>query len=206
MADERTSIPPIPESRAVARKRTRISVVWVIPIIAAVGAWVAISRIESEGPKIEIIFGSAEGLEAGKTRIEYKGVEVGTITAIRLTDDHQRVIATAQMTPRTEQFLVEDTEFWVVRPRISGANVSGFGTLISGAYIGVEIGVSKEPKREFVALETPPVVTGGAAGRFFVLRSPDLDHSIRERRCSSDDYRSDRSHLTSSTRTASALT
>ena len=99
MADERTSIPPIPESRAVARKRTRISVVWVIPIIAAVGAWVAISRIESEGPKIEIIFGSAEGLEAGKTRIEYKGVEVGTITAIRLTEDHQRVIATAQMTP-----------------------------------------------------------------------------------------------------------
>jgi len=78
------------------------------------------------------------------------------------------------MTPRTEQFLVEDTEFWVVRPRISGANVSGLGTLISGAYIGVEIGVSKEPKREFVALETPPVVTGGAAGRFFVLRSPDL--------------------------------
>jgi paraquat-inducible protein B len=175
MADERTSIPPVPESRAVARKRTRISVVWVIPIIAAVvGAWVAISRIESEGPKIEIIFGSAEGLEAGKTRIEYKGVEVGTITAIRLTEDHQRVIATAQMTPRTEQFLVEDTEFWVVRPRISGANVSGLGTLISGAYIGVEIGVSKEPKSEFVALETPPVVTGGAAGRFFVLRSPDL--------------------------------
>src|ERR1700736_3687987 len=98
MADERSSIPPIPESRAVARKRTRISVVWVIPIIAAVvGAWVAISRIESEGPKIQIIFGSAEGLEAGKTRIEYKGVEVGTITAIRLTEDHQRVIATAQM-------------------------------------------------------------------------------------------------------------
>ena len=50
----------------------------------------------------------------------------------------------------------------MVRPRISGANVSGLGTLISGAYIGVEIGVSKEPKREFVALETPPVITGGA--------------------------------------------
>jgi hypothetical protein len=56
MADVRTSTPPIPESRVVARKRTRISVVWVIPIIAAVvGAWVAISRIESEGPKIQIV-------------------------------------------------------------------------------------------------------------------------------------------------------
>jgi paraquat-inducible protein B len=128
MADERTSIPPVPESRAVARRKTPISVVWVIPIIAAVvGGWVAISRIESEGPKIHIVFGSAEGLEAGKTKIEYKGVEVGTITTIRLTEDHQRVIAIAQMTPKTEPFLVDDTEFWVVRPRISGANVSGLG-------------------------------------------------------------------------------
>jgi len=84
------------------------------------------------------------------------------------------VIATAQMTPRTEEFLVEDTRLWVVRPRISGANVTGLGTLISGAYIGMEIGSSKEPKRDFVALETPPVVTGNAPGRFFVLKTSDL--------------------------------
>ena len=84
------------------------------------------------------------------------------------------MIATAQMTPKTEDFLVEDTQFWVVRPRISGANVTGLGTLISGAYIGIEIGSSKEPKRDFVALETPPVVTGDAPGRFFVLKTSDL--------------------------------
>lgn len=181
--------------------------VWVIPIIAAVvGAWVAISRIESEGPKIEIIFGSAEGLEAGKTRIEYKGVEVGTITAIRLTEDHQRVIATAQMTPRTEQFLVEDTEFWVVRPRISGANVSGLGTLISGAYIGVEIGVSKSRNANSWRSKRRRWSRAALQDASSCCGVPTWDHSIRERRCSSDDYRSDRSHLTSSTRTASALT
>ena len=104
------------------------------------GVWVAVTRIRSEGPKITIVFQSAEGLEAGKTKIHYNGVDIGTITAIRLSDDHEHVIATAQMTPKTEDFLVEDTQFWVVRPRISGANVTGLGTLISGAYIGVEIG------------------------------------------------------------------
>ena len=62
----------------------------------------------------------------------------------------------------------------MVRPRISGANVTGLGTLISGAYIGLEIGSSKETKRDFVALETPPVVTGDVPGRFFVLKTPDL--------------------------------
>src|SRR5260370_1093297 len=166
MVDEQTPLPPVPESRAIAKRQTRLSPVWIIPIVAAaVGAWVAVTRIRSEGPKITIVFPSAEGLEADKTKIHYKGVDVGTIKTIRLSDDHQRVIATAQMAPRTEGFLVEDTKFWVVRPRISGATVSGLGTLISGAYIGMEIGASKVSKLEFVALETPPVVSGGAPGR-----------------------------------------
>ena len=78
------------------------------------------------------------------------------------------------MAPKTENFLVEDTQFWVVRPRISGANVSGLGTLISGAFIGLEIGASKEHKRDFVALETPPVVTGDVPGRLFELKTTDL--------------------------------
>ena len=175
MPDRDPPIPSVPDSRAVPKKQTRLSLVWVIPILAAaLGIWVAVARIRSEGPKITIVFQSAEGLEAGKTKINYRGVDVGTITAIRLTEDHERVIATAQMTPRTEEFLAEDTRFWVVRPRISGASVTGLGTLISGAYIGMEIGSSKEPKRDFVALETPPVVTGNAPGRFFVLKTSDL--------------------------------
>lgn len=175
MADERAPFPPVPESRSVGRRRTRLSLVWVIPIVAALaGVWVAVARIRSEGPRITITFRSAEGLEAGKTKINYRGVDVGTLTTIRLSDDHQRVIATVQMAPRTQDFLVEDTQFWVVRPRISGANVTGLGTLISGSFVGMEIGTSKEHKRDFVALETPPIVTGDVPGRFFILKTPDL--------------------------------
>src|SRR6202041_2490339 len=96
------------------------------------------------------------------------------ISTIELSKDHQHVIMTAQMAPKTESFLVADTKFWVVRPRISGANISGLGTLISGAYIGAEIGSSKEDRRDFVALETPPVITGDIPGRFFTLKTPDL--------------------------------
>jgi paraquat-inducible protein B len=175
MPDRDPPSPSVPDSRVVPKKQTRLSLVWIIPIVAALlGVWVAVARIRSEGPKITITFQSAEGLEAGKTKINYRGVDIGTITAIRLSTDHQQVIATAQMSPRTEDFLVADTRLWVVRPRISGANVTGLGTLISGAFIGVEIGSSKESKRDFVALETPPVVTGNAPGRFFVLKTSDL--------------------------------
>jgi paraquat-inducible protein B len=175
MPDREPPFPSFPDSRAVPRKRTRLSLVWFIPILAAlVGAWVAVARIRSEGPKITIVFRSAEGLEAGKTKINYRGVDIGVLSTIRLSEDRQSVIAIAQMAPKTEDFLVEDTRFWVVRPRISGANVSGLGTLISGAYIGIEIGNSKEEKTDFVALETPPVVNIDVPGRFFVLTTSDL--------------------------------
>src|SRR5262245_35658283 len=160
MAERDTGLPPVPESRSVAKKRTRPSLVWLVPIIAAlVGAWVAVTRILSEGPEITIVLPSAEGLEAGKTKINYNGVEVGTVTTIRLSDDHLKVIATAQMEPKTEAFLVDDTRFWVVTARVSGANITGLGTLISGSYIGMEIGESKKAKRDFVALTVPPVVS-----------------------------------------------
>jgi paraquat-inducible protein B len=164
-----------PQARALPRGRTRPSLVWLIPMVAALaGAWVAVTRILGEGPKITIVFRTAEGLEAGKTKIQYNGVEVGTLTAIRLSDDHEHVITTAQMMPKTEDFLVDDTKFWVVRPRISGANVTGLGTLISGAYIGMEIGASATARRDFTALETEPVVSGATPGRFFWLQTPDL--------------------------------
>ena len=165
----------VPESRNVPKKRTRLSLVWFIPILAAVvGAWVAVTRVLSEGPKITITMKTAEGLEAGKTKIHYNGVDIGTVQTIVLSEDHQHVILSVEMAPKTEEFLVEDTKFWVVRPRISGANISGLGTLISGAYLGMEIGSSKEERREFVGLEIPPVITGETPGRFFILKTKDL--------------------------------
>src|SRR6185436_16909045 len=168
-------VPPVPSSRTVPKSRTRLSLVWIIPIAAmVVGAWVAVARYMSQGPEITIVFKSAEGLEAGKTKIHYNGVDIGTLTTIRLADDHQTVITTAQMVPKAESFLVDDTQFWVVRPRISGANVTGLATLISGAYIGLEIGHAEKQRRKFVALPAPPPVTYDIPGRYFVLTTPDL--------------------------------
>jgi paraquat-inducible protein B len=167
--------PNVPEARTVPKKKTRLSPVWIVPIAAAVvGVWVAVTRIMSEGPTITIVFRTAEGLEAGKTKVRYNGVDVGTVKSIRLSDDHLRVIATVEMAPNTQGFLVKDTEFWVVRARISGASVTGLGTLISGEYIGMEIGASKHSRQEFVALETPPVITYDIPGRFFWLKTDNL--------------------------------
>jgi paraquat-inducible protein B len=175
MPDQDQSLPQVPESRVVPKKRTHLSLVWVIPIVAAVaGVWVAVTKIMSEGPEITITFQSAEGLEAGKTKVQYNGLHVGTVTAVQLADDHKHVIATAQMNPKSRELLVKDARFWIVRPRVSGLNISGLGTLLSGNYIGVALGQSRETERNFVALENPPWVAGDVPGRLFVLKTPEL--------------------------------
>ena len=166
----------IPQATSVPKRSRRPSVVWIIPIVAAViGGWIAVQKILSEGPTITISFSTAEGLEEGKTKIKYNGVEVGTVTSIILSKDRKNVVATAQMAADSKDMLVEDTKFWVERPRISGGTVSGLGTLFSGAFIGMDIGKSKKERRDFVGLNQPPVVKSDAPGRFFVLESEDLD-------------------------------
>lgn len=175
MSEMKKSSPAVPEAQVVSKKRARFSFVWLIPAVAALaGIWIGVTTIRNQGPAITIEFRSADGLEAGKTKIRYNGVEVGTIATVRLSEDYKKVIATAKMSPKTEEFLVKDTQFWVVRPQISGANVSGLNTLISGAYIGMEIGQSKESERHYVALEDAPLETGGVHGRFFTLTTPEL--------------------------------
>jgi paraquat-inducible protein B len=172
---DKNDVSDIPEAVSVAKKRGRLSVVWIIPIVAAViGGWIAVQKYLSEGPTITIVFPTAEGIEAGKTKIKYNGVEIGTVSGVTLSDDRQRVVATANMAAESKEMLIDDTQFWVVRPRISGGNVSGLGTLLSGSYIGMEVGKSKDKRHAFIGLAAPPVVTLDMPGRFFELKAETL--------------------------------
>ncbi len=50
-------------------KKRGFSIVWIIPIVAAlVGGWLAYKTISEKGPTITIIFKDGAGLEAGKTK------------------------------------------------------------------------------------------------------------------------------------------
>ena len=96
--------------------------IWIIPIVAAVvGGWLAVQSLLASGPTITIRFKSAEGLEAHKTHIKYKDVDIGIVRSIELDDEKKGVVVTAHMVKQASKgLLVDDTRFWVVRPRISG--------------------------------------------------------------------------------------
>ena len=165
----------LPRATVVPRRRQRISVVWIVPILAAVVAiGIAIQRILSEGPTITIVFRSAEGVEAGKTFIKYKDVNIGQVTAVELSEDHSHVEVTAKIAKSAAGLMVEDAKFWVVSARVSLSGVSGLGTLLSGNFIGFEVGRSNKSQRKFTGLEVPPIITGGQPGRQFVLRADNL--------------------------------
>ncbi|HXV79698.1 MAG TPA: MlaD family protein [Candidatus Binatia bacterium] len=165
----------LPRATVIPRRRQRISVIWAIPILAAVVAiGIAIQRILSEGPTITIVFTSAQGVEAGKTVVKYKDVNIGQVTAVELSDDYSKVKITAQIAKSAAGLMVEDAKFWVVEPRVTLSGVSGLGTLLSGNYIGFEAGTSDKKQRNFIGLETPPIITGGQPGRQFVLKADDL--------------------------------
>lgn len=165
----------LPSAVAEGRGGWSFQFIWVVPIVAAlIGGWLVVKGILERGPTITITFKTAEGLEAGKTKIKYKNVDVGEVKQVTLSDDHQRVVATAELVKEAEPYLVEDSRFWIVRPRVSGGQVSGLGTLFSGSFIGLDIGKSDNRRRQFTGLDTPPVFTTDVPGRQFVLVSDDL--------------------------------
>jgi paraquat-inducible protein B len=173
MAEE-PDLSSLPEAAVTRRKRLRISIVWIIPVLAAlVAIGIAIQRLRSEGPTITIVMKGAEGIEAGKTFIRYKDVRIGLVSAVELSEDYSKVLVKAKIAKYAAGLMVADAKFWVVEPRISLSGISGLSTLLSGNYIGFQAGTSTETQTLFFALDEAPVITD-EPGRQFVLKTPTL--------------------------------
>ncbi|MBU2408966.1 MAG: MCE family protein, partial [Gammaproteobacteria bacterium] len=172
MSDEDT---PLAEPVVSRRRNWLPSLIWLIPIVAALVGVTLVARILIDrGPVIVISFDTAEGLEAGKTAVKYKEVQIGTVQTIRLAKDRSDVRVAVQLKKEAEGFTAKDTRFWVVRPRLDTSGISGLGTLLSGAYIGADAGTSEESAEEFKGLDVPPIVTRDASGRQFLLHARDV--------------------------------
>ncbi|MCL7938926.1 intermembrane transport protein PqiB [Halomonas sp. ATCH28] len=163
-----TETPDAPDRdshRARATPQARLSPIWIVPLVALlIGAWLVYDNYRSRGPQITLVMDSAEGIEAGSTLIKTRNVEVGRVERVHLSDDLSRAVITARMSPDTDAMLVEDSRFWVVKPRIGREGISGLGTVLSGAYIQLEPGQSEIDTREFEVSDQPPVSPAGAEG------------------------------------------
>ncbi|WJK07280.1 intermembrane transport protein PqiB [Pseudomonas fluorescens] len=167
--------PRTPGQAPVKTRRFSISLVWIVPIIAVlVGISLVVHNLMQEGPSIIVTFKTGSGLTANKTEVKYRNVVIGQVTDVELSDDQKSVNATIKLAKQAETFTREDSQFWVVRPRIGAGGVSGIDTLLSGDYIGADIGQSNSRAKHFKGLENPPPITYGEPGKRFNLHASDL--------------------------------
>ncbi|MDN5752189.1 MAG: MlaD family protein [Nitrosospira sp.] len=180
MSEEKTSetgnpAQAIPAPEKVPQRDWIPSLIWLVPILAAIiGISLAVKTWVQRGPEITIAFNSAERLEAGKTKVKYKDVEIGTVQSIMLSEDRSQVLVTALLKKEAKGFTAADSRFWVVRPRVAASGISGLSTLLSGAYIGADPGMSAETTDRFIGLESPPIITRDDSGTQYVLHAADL--------------------------------
>ena len=159
-------------TNVIISNKRKLPAIWIVPIIALLlGIWMIISHYLTRGPEISIVFSTAEGIEAEKTKIKALNVDVGLVESVKLNPDLESVTVTARIEHEATALLRNDSSFWVVRPRIGASGVTGLGTLLSGAYIELSPGKGKEGKRSFQGLEEAPVTPMSTPGLHITLLS-----------------------------------
>ena len=169
------SEPPV-LARATTRRTRRVSVIWVIPLVAlAIGAWLAWDTLSKEGPTITVTFDTAEGLQPGQSQLKFKDIVFGTVKSVALAPDRTHVVVTIATTHEATPLLTDKTAFWVVKPRLFAGSISGLETLLSGSYVGMLPGATTgKPQRAFNGREDPPIISEQTPGHVFLLKAKRL--------------------------------
>jgi paraquat-inducible protein B len=171
--------PPHPArglAHAVLRRRPPFSLMWLVPITAAlISVYLGINFLAARGKLVTITFQTANGITAQQTLVQHKAVALGTVEDVHLSDDLSRVVVHVRMKRQGDKVLTDHARFWVVRPRLSPGNISGLETLVSGAYIEVDPGApGGAPKYDFKGLEDPPGVRSDEPGHTYKLHAAQL--------------------------------
>jgi paraquat-inducible protein B len=154
------------------RAAQRWNIVWVVPLLALlIGGWLVYRNYASKGPVAVLRFETADGVAAGTTELRCRSVRVGLVKRVELAEDLKSVKVAVQMEPSGYALLREGSRFWVVKPRISGTDITGLGTLLTGAYIEMEPGAGEPGRTEFEGLEAPPPTGHNVPGRRLLLES-----------------------------------
>ncbi|WP_251360209.1 intermembrane transport protein PqiB [Kangiella sp. TOML190] len=161
-------------SKPNVKKKAKVSKIWIVPIVALLlGLGMIWNYFQQKGVDIEIAFLTADSIEAGKTKVKTRNVDIGTVKKVNFNEDRSKVVIQVEIDKDMKDFLRQDTNFWVVKPRVGKDGVSGLGTLLSGAFIELSPGISDQFQDEFVGLEEPPITLANSEGMHLRLLSKD---------------------------------
>lgn len=156
------------------RKTSHWSAIWILPLLALlIGLWLLWRAFSEAGVEIRVQFADGEGIQVNKTQVMHKGIAVGRVIDLHVSENLQGVEATVEINREAREYLSRDTRFWLVKPRVSLAGVTGLETLVSGIYIAIDP-VKGDLHREFQALREPPPLSDRLPGLHFTLKAERL--------------------------------
>ncbi len=161
------------------KEKKKVSFVWIIPVIILfVLGWIAYESYTKKGTNIVVNFKNAEGLKKNATPLEYKGIQLGKVTNITMSDDLKSVNINILVNSDSAKYVAnENSQFWIKKPRVSLTKISGLSTLIGGYKI--ELSPKKilkeedfdelEEKYNFVGLDAKPINDISSQGYYVTL-------------------------------------
>jgi len=165
--------PPLPVEPSRASGLSRLSVVWLIPLIAlGVALTVAWQTYDDQGPLIEVNFENGAGITAGETELRFRDVTVGIVEDLTFSDDLTEVVALIRVDKDVAPFIDSAASFWIVQPEISARGVTGLDTVLSGVYIeGSWDSDAGTMANSFIGLTDAPLFGANQSGLQIVLRT-----------------------------------
>ncbi len=155
---------------------SRISVVWIVPILALIISLGVAWRTYSErGVLIEVTFADAAGLTPGQSVLKYRQVTVGKVEKVGFTPDLSKVVVSIRVDKEIASHIDKSAQFWVVRPQIGFSGISGLDTVLSGVFIEGMWGpdFAGPPPAQFAGLDKPPIGADQTKGTWVTLTVPD---------------------------------
>jgi len=173
MSDTNGEVPEVPVKPARRSFLERLSIVWVIPVIAlAIALGVAWQTWYDRGPVIEIAFDNASGVAANETELRYRDVAVGVVEQVTFTDSLDKVLVSVRLNKDVAPYVDADAQFWVVRPEVSAEGVTGLDTVLTGVFIeGIWDTERGQMQDRYTGLSEAPLTRDGRRGLAFRLRA-----------------------------------
>ena len=171
--------------KPVIENKKPVSFIWLLPlIILGVLGWIAYESYMKKGTNVSIIFKSAEGLKEGVTTLEYKGLQLGKVTKIKIHEDLKNVNVNILVDNEVAKYVAsEGSQFWIKKPTVSLTKISGLNTLISGYKIELSPKFKTQEeydkgafKNHFTGLDTQPSDEYDDNGYYISLIANDKDN------------------------------
>ena len=151
------ALPETPPEAKIRRRRWHVSVIWVVPVVAAIVAgYLVYGRLQELGPEITITFKDGDGVKGGQTEVRYRGVPIGEVTAVDLSDGAEHVVVQARLRRSAASITRDGSVFWIVRPEVGPASISGLRTVFTGPYIQVLPAQAGRRRNSSASIGRPP--------------------------------------------------